>query len=153
MNIDLRQHRVASGIICLISVWVAYLSFTQSPSEAYVFPRIIAVVLVFTAAITFIKAIMGRTKVGEGITLSMAKNMLPGVVISFVFLFWAAKFLGFYFATLLATFSLLCVYDPKPNNKINTWLKRLAIVLIYIAVMYVLFALVLKVYTPRGLLI
>ena len=153
MNIDLRQHRIASGVICGVSLWICYISFTQSPAEAYNFPRIISVVLVLTASFTFIKAMLGQSKVGDGLSMVMAKNMAPGIVIGFIHLFWAAKFLGFYTATTLAFFILLSVYDPKPNNKAMTWIRRAIITIANIAVMYALFALVLKVFTPQGVFI
>jgi len=151
--VDLRQHRIASGFICLISFWICYISFTQTPSAAYTFPRIISVVLVFTAVFTFAKALLGQSKVGAGLSFEMAKNMIPGVIIGFVYLFWAAKNLGFYTASTLAVFALLSVYDPKPNNLAMTWIKRAIITIGYIAIMYALFAVVLKVYTPRGMFI
>lgn len=153
MNVDLRQHRIASAIICLISLWICYISFTQSPAEAYVFPRIISAVLVATAVFTFGKAMLGQSKVGDGLSMAMAKNMAPGVIIGFIYLFWAAKFLGFYTATTLTVFALLSVYDPKPNNEAMTWIRRAIITIVYIAIMYALFALVLKVFTPRGMFI
>jgi hypothetical protein len=79
--------------------------------------------------------------------------MAPGVVIAGIHIFWAAKTLGFYAASTIAFFLLLSVYDPAPNNEPKTWVKRAIITFGFIAIMYALFAVVLKVYTPRGLFI
>lgn len=145
------QHRIASGFIALVAAWVCWISFTQQPAEAYTFPRIISVVFLLTALVTFAKAMMGRTKVGEGLSMEMAKNMAPGLIIMVIYVFWAAKNLGFYTATTIAFFLLLACYDPAPNSEIKTWGKRALITGIFIAIMYALFAKALSVYTPRGM--
>ena len=38
---------------------------------------------------------MGLSKVGSGVTRTMFINMLPGLVITLIYVFWAAKTLGF----------------------------------------------------------
>jgi hypothetical protein len=85
--------------------------------------------------------------------MTAAKNMAPGVLISGIHIFWAAKTLGFYAASTIAFFLLLSAYDPAPNNEPRTWIKRTLITIGFITIMYALFAIVLKVYTPRGMFI
>ena len=63
------QHIVASGLIAAVGLWVAYVSYTQQPSEAFLFPRLISTVFVVLALWTFGKALLGRTKVGNGLPL------------------------------------------------------------------------------------
>ena len=135
MKVDITQHRIASGVIAAISLWICYLSFTQSPSEAYFFPRIISVALALTALFTFVKALLGHSKVGDGLSWDVVRNIVPGLVIGFVYLFWAAKALGFYTASFIAVFLILSVYDPKPNTELAVWLKRLVITIVFIAVL------------------
>jgi hypothetical protein len=147
------QHRISSGIIAIVAAWVCWISFTQKPAEAFLFPRIIAAFFLILAVWTFIKAILGRSRIGNGLSMNAAKNMAPGVLIAGIHIFWAAKTLGFYAASTIAFFLLLSVYDPAPNNKPKTWIKRAVITIGFIAIMYALFAIVLKVYTPRGLFI
>jgi hypothetical protein len=49
---------------------------------------------------------------------------------------------------------LLCtIYDPHRYTDPNAWIRRLGISVGFIAVIYVLFALILKVQTPRGIFI
>lgn len=143
------QHILASGVIAAVGVSVAYISYTQQPSEAFVFPRLISTVFAILAIWTFGKAILGRTKVGNGLSVHAMKNLAPGVAVMVIYVFWAAKALGFYTATAIAFFILLSLYDPAPHGAGKTWLKRLLITAGFIAVMYGLFATLLKVYTPR----
>ena len=147
------QHRLASGFVACIAIIVCYISFTRQPSDAYLFPRVISVFFLTLALWTFVKALMGLSKVGNGLSACMFKNMLPGVLISSVYLFFAAKFFGFYSATTIAFFLLLTAYDPASYSNINSWVKRIIITACFIAIMYTLFAKILVVYTPRGMFI
>ena len=143
------QHIVASGIIAAVGVTIAYISFTQEPADAFIFPRLISSVFAVLALWTFGKAVMGRTKVGNGISGEAMRNMLPGLIVMVVYIFWAAKSLGFYTATTIAFFIMLSLYDPAPHNALKTWLKRIAITAGFMLVMYGLFAQLLNVFTPR----
>lgn len=143
------QHIIASGAVAVVGVWVSYISYTQQPAEAFLFPRLIATVFVVLAIWTFIKACLGWTKVGNGITGRQMANLLPGLIIALIYIFWAAKGLGFYTATTIAFFILLSLYDPASHGQIKSWLKRILITACFMVVMYGLFAKLLTVYTPR----
>jgi len=146
------QHMVASGVIAAVGVTVAYISYTQEPAQAFVFPRLISTVFAVLAIWTFLKAVLGNTKVGKGLTVREMRNLLPGLLVMLVYAFWAAEALGFYTATALAAFALISLYDPAPHGAVQTWIKRALITAAFIAVMYGLFALVLNVFTPREIL-
>ena len=143
------QHIVASGLIAAIGISIAYISFTQQPAGAFIFPRLISSVFAVLAIWTLAKAVMGRTKVGNGISGVAMRNMAPGLVIALIYIFWAAKSLGFYTATTIAFFILLSLYDPAPHSSWKTWVKRIVITAGFMAVMYGLFAQLLNVFTPR----
>lgn len=143
------QHIIGSGVVAAVGIWVAYVSYTQQPAEAFLFPRLIASVFVVLALWTFAKACLGWTKVGTGITARQFTNLAPGLGIALIYIFWAAKGLGFYTATTIAFFILLTFYDPAPHGALKSWVKRIIITVCFMAVMYGLFALLLKVYTPR----
>ena len=149
MNLNRVQHSVSSGVVALIGLWVCWVSFTQQPSEAFLFPRMISTVFVLLALWTFAKAVLGWSKVGTGIDAKHFTNMLPGLLIALIYVFWAAKGLGFYTSTSMAFFILLSLYDPASHTEIRTWVKRLIITAVVMVVMYGLFAKLLKVYTPR----
>ena len=143
------QHIAASGVVAVIGIWIAYLSYTQEPSAAFLFPRIISTVFAVLAIWTFGKAVLGKTKVGNGLDATAMKNIAPGLLVALVFAFWAAKFFGFYTASTVVFFVLLSLYDPAPHNEAKTWVRRAAISAGFLAVMYGLFAMLLSVYTPR----
>ena len=143
------QHIAASGLIAAVGVTIAYISFTQEPADAFIFPRLISSVFAVLALWTFAKAVLGRTKVGNGIDGTALRNMAPGLVVALIYVFWAAKGLGFYTATTIAFFVLLSLYDPAPHGRLATWGKRILITAGFMAIMYGLFALLLNVFTPR----
>ena len=143
------QHILASGVIAVVGITVAYISFTQEPADAFIFPRLISSVFAVLAIWTFGKALMGRTKVGNGLSTEAMKNMLPGLIVAIVYIFWAAKGLGFYTATTITTFVLISLYDPAPHGALKSWIRRALITAGFMAVMYGLFAMLLNVFTPR----
>lgn len=143
------QHCLASGVIAAIGIWVAWVSYTQQPSEAFLFPRLISTVFVVLAVWTFAKAVLGWTKVGHGVTARDMGWLAPGLVIALIYIFWAARALGFYTAGTITFFILLSFYDPASHFEPKTWAKRVIITAGFLAVMYGLFAGLLKVYTPR----
>ena len=143
------QHIAASGLIAAIGLTVAYISFTQEPAEAFLFPRLISSVFAVLAIWTFVKAALGRSKVGDGLSGEAMKNLAPGLIVMVIYVFWAAKGLGFYTATATAFFILLSLYDPAPHGAIKSWGKRMLITAGFMVVMYGLFAQLLYVFTPR----
>ncbi|MFT5629631.1 MAG: hypothetical protein ACI82I_000501 [Gammaproteobacteria bacterium] len=148
-NLPRNQHIIASGVIATIGLTVAYISFTQEPAEAFLFPRLISSVFAVLAIWTFLKAVLGRTKVGNGLSGEAMKNLAPGLIVMMIYVFWAAKGLGFYTATAIAFFILLSLYDPAPHSEIKSWGKRVLITAGFMVVMYGLFAQLLYVFTPR----
>lgn len=143
------QHIIASGLVAAVGLWVCYISFTQTPVEAFTFPRLISVVFVVLSLWTFGKALLGRTKVGNGLSAQAMKRIAPGLIVAVIYVFWAAKALGFYTAATLAFFVLLSLYDPAPHTSLRSWVRRIIITAGFLAVMYGLFALLLNVFTPR----
>lgn len=143
------QHIIASGLVAAVGVWITYISYTAEPADAFLFPRIISTVFVVLALWTFGKALLGRTRIGIGLSAEAIKNIMPGLIISLVYIFWAAKSLGFYTASTITFFILLSLYDPAPHSEFRTWGKRIIITAGFLAVMYGLFAMLLNVFTPR----
>ena len=143
------QHIISSGLVAFVGLWVCGISYTQQPAEAFLFPRLISSVFVALALWTFGKAIMGWSKVGNGVSARAFMQMLPGLLVAILYVFWAAKGLGFYTATSICFFILLSLYDPAPHTEPRSWIKRIIISGVFMVVIYGLFAKLLKVYTPR----
>lgn len=146
------QHTISSGVVLLIAVIVTYISFTQEPADAFLFPRLIAIFFVSLSAWNFVRAITGVAKVGVGLDMGEFKNILPGLITMLIFVFIAAKIVGFYLSSIIAFMIIYTLYDPAPLNDGKAWLKRLIVTACFMAVMYCLFALLLKVQTPSGIL-
>lgn len=145
------QHSVMAFAVLVVAIIVAWLSFTEEPAEAFLFPRLIAMFFVVLAVWNFGRAALGLARVGEGMTLAQAGNKLPGLLVAGALVFYGAKFLGFYTSATLAMLAITTLYDPAPYWSPSAWLKRIVITLGFMAVIYGLFALLLQVQTPRGL--
>lgn len=143
------QHIVPAGLIAAVGLWVMWISYTQEPADAFLFPRLISTVFVALALWTFAKACVARVEAGQGLSWQAVQNMAPGLVVALVYVFWAAKALGFYTATAVAVFILISLYDPLPHWRPGSWIRRVIVTAVFIAVMYGLFAMLLKVWTPR----
>jgi hypothetical protein len=151
MNTTRFQHLIPAGIIFILAAVVTWLSFTEEPVESFLFPRAISVFFIALALWNLVRAASGLSKVGGGMSVMMIKNVLPGTIIMIIFVFWAAKGLGFYVASWISFFTLYSLYDPAPWSSSKTWIKRIIITAAFMAVIYGLFSLVLQVRTPTGL--
>ncbi len=147
------QHIIPASIIFGLAVIVTWLSFTQQPAESFLFPRAISVFFIGLAAWNLARAATGQARVGSGLTATMFRNLIPGVLVMLVFVFFAAKTLGFYVASTLSFFAIYSLYDPALYSSPKNWIKWGLVTAAFMAVIYGLFALVLQVQTPRGLFI
>ncbi len=153
MNASRLQHIIPAGAIFALAMTVTWLSFTQEPAEAFVFPRIISIAFIILASWNLARAGLGMARVGGGLSSAEARHIFPGLIVMLIYVFFAAKALGFYFASAIAFFAVYSIYDPVPFSSVKDWVKRIVITAAFMAVIYGLFALVLQVQTPRGLLI
>ncbi len=144
------QHLIPATIVLALALVVAGLSFTREPAGAFLFPRIVSVAFVVLAAWNFARAAMGLARVGGGIDARTLKNLLPGLAVMAVLVLVAARGLGFYTGSALAFLAIYSIYDPKPIASAEAWIKRLVVTLAFMSVIYVLFALLLKVQMPSG---
>ncbi|MEM7069659.1 MAG: tripartite tricarboxylate transporter TctB family protein [Pseudomonadota bacterium] len=151
MNASRLQHTVAGACVLLVAVAVTWISFTQQPAEAFLFPRLISIFFCALAVWNFVRATTGLAKVGEGLDWQTVRNFVPGVIVMLIYVFFAAKLLGFYLASSLTFLIVYTLYDPTPMNESKGWLRRLSVTVAFMAVIYGLFALLLNVQTPRGI--
>jgi len=151
MNIQRAQHLFPGTCILVLAGTVAYLSFTREPADAFLFPRLIAVVMLALAAWNFLRAARGVSRVGSGLSLATAKAIVPGILVLVIYVFFAAKYFGFYLSSLVAFFVLFSLYDPASHKDVKSWVKRVVVSVLFMLVIYALFTLLLKVQTPRGM--
>lgn len=145
------QHLIPASAVLLLAIIVAWISFTHEAKDAFLFPRMISVAMLVLAAWNFIRAAIGIAKVGSGFSVGLLKTIAPGIVVMIVFIFFLAKLLGFYTASLITFVSIFSIYDPASHTDPKSWAKRIAVAVIFMAIMYGLFNLLLKVQTPRGI--
>ena len=145
------QHLIPAAAILTLAIVVAWLSFTREPAAAFLFPRLIGSVMLLLAVWNFVRALLGMAKIGDGLRGQAVLNVLPGLALLLIFVLFAAKYFGFYVASTVAFFGVYSLYDPASHLALGTWLKRLVVTVGFMAVIYGLFSLLLKVQTPRGL--
>lgn len=151
MNIQRAQHMFPATCVLLLAGSVAYLSFTREPVDSFLFPRLVSVVMLLLAVWNFVRAASGLSKVGSGLSLNTAKAITPGLIVLCIYVFFAAKYLGFYVSSLITFFLLFSLYDPASHTEWRVWVKRIVISVLFMLVIYALFTLLLKVQTPRGI--
>lgn len=151
MNTSRMQHLAPALMVFVLAATVTWLSFTQEPAAAFLFPRAISVTFIVLASWNLFRAATGQSRVGSGISWKMARNILPGLVVMLALFFWAAKALGFYTSSAIAFMLIYSLYDPARLDSGKDWIKRVITTALFIAVMYGLFALILQVQTPRGM--
>ncbi len=147
------QQIASASVVLIIAITVTWLSYTREPASAFLFPRLISVVFLALSCWNFSRAALGMARVGDGLDVSATVHLIPGLVVMLIYVFWLAKFLGFYVASLLTFFILLTLYDTGNRRELSNWTKRVMITVFFMAIMYGLFAFVLKVQLPRGLFI
>lgn len=145
------QQALPAALIVGLAAWVAFISFNVDDPEPYLFPRLVSVGLVILALLALFQAVGGKGLTGQGISLGVVKAILPALVVMAVFVFYAVELLGMYTASAAAFLVIFVLYDPSPHTELRTWIKRIVVTAGFMAVMYGLFALLLKVQTPRGL--
>ena len=147
------QHLIAALVVILVCGYITWICFTAEPKGAYIFPRLISVVLSVFAIWNLVRAVAGWAKVGETLGGQETLNLIPGLVVSLIVMFFAATYLGFYTCAFITIFALSSIYDPADISNLGAWARRLVVSIASVVVLYVLFSLVLQVQTPTGILI
>jgi len=148
-----QQHVSTATMILLGAITVVWVSFTSEPSEAFLFPKILSGVMLSLAAWNAYRAWSGLSQVGVGLGKQEFIYLLPGLLVSLALIFFCAKFFGFYVASAVSFFIVYSVYDSTPITQLSGWVRRLVITAGFMLIIYLLFAMLLQVQTPRGLII
>lgn len=151
MSSRLHQHIIPASLVLALAITVAVLSFTREPAESFLFPRLISVVMLLLAIWNFLRAVLGLARVGTGVSAATFRTIAPGMLVMCVYCFYAAKALGFYVAGTAAFFVLYSWYDSHSHQALSSWVRRVVVTAIFMAVIYGLFSMLLKVQTPRGM--
>lgn len=144
------QQSIAAGIILALGVWIAFVSFNVDDPQPYLFPQLISVVMVGLAAASLWRALRGANRTGAGMTYSAFQRIAPAIAIMLLYVFVLAPKLGYYLGATIAFFATYTLYDPQSHAKLKSWILRAAITAGFISILYVVFAMGLRVQTPRG---
>lgn len=139
---------VACVLVGLLLFWVA--SGPGNP-QAYVFPRLLAVVMVILG-IAMMVSEWGRKTAQTVASVDIPWGLLWPVLMIFVIYMVAARPLGFYFASWLAFAAIGIVYSPS-NSNVASAKRCIPISLAFLLVLYAVFVVVLQVQMPRGLVL
>jgi len=145
------QQSIAAGIILALGLWVAFVSFNVEDSRPYLFPQLISVVMVLLATYSFIRALRGGNRTGISVSGDQLSRIAPAIAIMLLYVFVLAETLGYYLAATLSFLAIYSLYDPEPHLKLRSWIVRLTVTAGFITVIYLVFAVGLRVQTPRGL--
>lgn len=146
------QQAIPASVVLALAVWVSFVSFNVRDPEPYLFPRLISLAMLGLSGVAFWRALRGGNRTGAGIDGRTMLNITPGVVLMIIYVFVLAERLGFYASSCVVFLSLYALYDPNPHS-VRVWGRRLVITAGFMVVLYLIFALVLRVQTPRGILI
>lgn len=143
------EQSVPGLILVAAGIWLCMVSFTQQPAAAFTFPRLIAVLFIILSIIAVGQSMLSKDKSETSIPIHIWKNILPGLGVAAIYVFWASKTLGFYTAAAITMFILMLIYAPESYKNINNGVKLLVITAGFTTVMYLMFAVLLGVFTPR----
>lgn len=146
------QQSVAAVIILAVAGWITIVSFDVEDPQPYLFPQLFSGIMIALSLMALLRAARGKNRTGAGVGGRQFLNIAAGLAIMLVYVFALAEWLGFYSAAFLAMLTLYSLYDPQPHRNPRTWAVRLAVTVGFVAVIYAVFALGLKVQTPQGIL-
>ena len=148
MNAD----RIAGVIALAAAAVIFWLGSTAGSPEAYLFPRLIAIGMGALAAAILASSWGPAAKRRRRLIPSIPwLGLVPALAI-FTAYPWALETVGFYAAGLAAFLLIVTVYAPERSSP-GELFKRVAVSAAFIGALYAIFALLLNVQTPRGVLL
>ena len=134
-------------IILLISIMLAYSSFSGKQSEAYLFPKIITSVMIILSSLSLVYYFFDKTKKMAEINISKLSIYLISLII---FIFFG-EILGFYFLAIILFLTVCYFYSEHKSVKIIFY--NILITSLFMLFIYFLFSILLKVQVPRFFLL
>ena len=129
--------------ILLISIMLAYASFSGKQPEAYLFPKIITSVMIILSSLSLLFYFFEKNqKIAK---IDMIKLSVYLILIFLFILF--GEILGFYFSATLI-FLTVCYYYSE-NKATKVIIYNLLVTICFMLFIYFLFSVLLKVQVPR----
>lgn len=130
-----------------IAMLLFVLSTVPSNQEAFVFPKIVGLILIVIAAAAILGAWDRSASTRKSISVNIPWRAIWPAMLVFVVYLNVAETLGFYTTSLLAFTVLSAIYAPAQRFDLRL-AKSGAIAVGFIAVLYALFTLLLRVQVP-----
>lgn len=132
------------GDICLsiFAIVTLYASFTASPAEAYIFPRLSSILLALFCAANL--ALRFHRPPPLPLTMSTLRKIAPGAAVICLYA-GLAETIGFYPSSTVAAFTLMWIYGGE-SRRIGMSLAATAVLLVLV---YLLFGVLLQVQVPE----
>jgi hypothetical protein len=152
--INLRSHELTTAFYSLVIAGLfSFLSFYGTDPETYLFPRIIALALLGFSVILLISSLQ-TSKVPEQNTEDETKassflKILPGLIVGIVYLVLMDT-VGFYTSSFFAFLAFLLLYGKRKMTDPKALVKKVAVSIGFMFVLYLLFWQGLHVRTPTG---
>jgi len=131
----------------ILSILLAYVSFSDGVSEAYLFPKIITSTMIILSSLSLLFYFFEKNK--KIAKIDMIKLSVYLILIILFILF--GEILGFYFSATLI-FLTVCYYYSE-NKAIKVIVYNLLVTVFFMLFIYFLFSVLLKVQVPRFFLI
>lgn len=148
----MRRELTLSIGAALIAGAMLYAGSGHDYADAYIFPNLIAWIMLGLALLMIASLFVQRSEDAEGNDATIEwTRLLPVLVILPVYVV-IAESVGFFIASLLAFFSISRVYALSVPDK-NVTVHCLIVSLCFLAVLYLLFVVMLQVPLPTGWLI
>jgi hypothetical protein len=122
-------------------------------SEAYLFPRLIALAIGLLG-LAVLGSALATAQAGSASASASARgwaSVLPALAILVAYR-WAMEIVGFYTAAFAVFLTIVWVYAPEPVT-LRLAARRVVVSAVFVGTIYAIFALLLRVQTPRGLLL
>jgi hypothetical protein len=140
----IKINKLSSVVLVLIlSILLAYASFSGGTSEAYIFPKLLSTVMIILSFLSLVLYFYNKNEKITEVDLKKLSIYLGSLLLFLVF----GELLGFYFLAVLIFLIICYVYSEKKNKK--SIFYNFLITLSFMIFIYFLFAILLKVQAPR----
>jgi hypothetical protein len=140
----IKINKLSSVVLVLIlSILLAYASFSGGTSEAYIFPKLLSTVMIVLSFLSLVLYFYNKNEKITEVDLKKLSIYLGSLLLFLVF----GELLGFYFLAVLIFLIICYVYSEKKNKK--SIFYNFLITLSFMIFIYFLFAILLKVQAPR----
>ena len=140
----IKINKLSSVVLVLIlSILLAYASFSGGTSEAYIFPKLLSTVMIILSFLSLVLYFYNKNEKITEVDIKKLSIYLGSLLLFLVF----GELLGFYFLAVLIFLIICYVYSEKKNKK--SIFYNFLITLCFMIFIYFLFDFLLKVQTPR----